>query len=55
MRKRHPYLTKEFWDNEKNHYWKNDFHNNQEYYEDTLKRIQESFRVKDDYINRNQI
>lgn len=49
MRKTHPYLTKEFWDNEKNHYWKNDLHKNQQCYEDTLKRIKESFRVKENF------
>lgn len=47
-RRRHPYLTKEFWD--KNTYWRNELHKNHELYEETYKNIMDSFIIKEDHI-----
>lgn len=46
--RKHPYLTKEFW--EENKFWKNEMHSKHEYYEETIKSIIDSFRVKEDNI-----
>jgi len=39
--KRHPYLTKEFW--EKNQFWETPLHGNKEQYRKMHKRIMDSF------------
>jgi hypothetical protein len=47
----HPYLTKEFW--EQNKYWKNDMHKNHEAYEERINNILDSFKIKEDFIFNN--
>ena len=46
--RRHPYLRKEFW--EENKYWKNDMHKNHEAYEERINNIINSFKIKEDLI-----
>jgi hypothetical protein len=48
-KKRHPYLTKEFWNN--NTFWRNEMHSNHEQYEERYKAIIDSFNIKDDNIS----
>ena len=47
-RRRHPYLTKKFW--EKNRFWENDLHRNHKEYEERINNIIKSFNVKEDLI-----
>lgn len=47
-KKKHPYLTKEFW--EKNTFWRNELHGNHEIYEETYKNIIDSFPIMEDNI-----
>jgi len=46
--KRHPYLTREFWENNK--FWKNEYHGKHEIYEEIHRDIMKSFKVKEDLI-----
>jgi len=46
--KRHPYLTKDFW--EKNTFWRNESHGKHEVYEEMYQSILKSFYHKEDNI-----
>lgn len=48
--KRHPYLTREFW--EKNKFWENENHGKHEVYEEIYKSIMAGFYTKEDNITK---
>lgn len=50
--KKHPYLTKEFWEN--NRFWDNEYHAKHDVYEEIHKSILNTFYHKDDYIKPNK-